>query len=68
MVNGERPANKDDIALGELLYIKAAEAGETQKAMQLAAEVAAEGTRAGQVVQAMRCLLYTSSATSWREP
>ena len=62
VVNGERPANKEDIALGELLYIKAAEAGETQKAMRLAAEVAAEGTRAGQVVQAMRLLKKMSGA------
>ncbi|RKJ79169.1 hypothetical protein D7X33_08480 [Butyricicoccus sp. 1XD8-22] len=49
-------AGKNDIALGEYLLREAAKAGDTERVVQLAAEIAAEGTRAGQVVQAMRLL------------
>ncbi|MCI8879302.1 MAG: hypothetical protein HFH28_01105 [Clostridiaceae bacterium] len=49
-------AGKNDIALGEYLLREAAKAGDTERVVQLAAEIAAEGTRAGQIVQAMRLL------------
>lgn len=54
--NGKRFATKDDIVLGENLLVQAANAGDTKLAMKLAAELAAEGTRAGQTVQAFRLL------------
>ena len=56
VVEGRTPAGKGNITLGQLLYAEAAKAGDTELAMQLAAEVAAEGTRAGQTVQALRLL------------
>lgn len=56
VVNGERHATKEELALGEKLYLDAANAGDTKTAMKLLAEVAAEGTRAGQVVQAIRMI------------
>lgn len=49
-------AGKNDIALGEYLLREAAKAGDTGRVVQLTAEIAAEGTRAGQIVQAMRLL------------
>ena len=56
VVNRDGRASKNDIALGEYLLKEAAKAGDTERVVQLAAEIAAEGTRAGQVVQAMRLL------------
>lgn len=56
VVNGERYATKEELALGEKLYLDAANAGDTKTAMKLLAEIAAEGTRAGQVVQAIRMI------------
>ena len=57
VVNGTRPASKNDIAVGEYLLKQAAEAGDTQRVVELTAQkIAAEGTRAGQIVQAMRML------------
>ena len=56
MVNGEKVATKNDIALGELLLANAMKDGDTATAMQLTAELCAEATRAGQAVQAMRLL------------
>ena len=53
---------KDDIALGEALLRQAAEAGDTQEVIRLTAEIAAAGTRAGQVVQAMRLLKQMGGA------
>ena len=60
MTSGRRAANKDDIVLAQVLYSEAAKVGDTQLAMQLAAEIAAEGTRAGQNVQALRLLKRTT--------
>ena len=60
VTSGRRTANKDDIVLAQMLYGAAAKAGDTQLAMQLAAEIAAEGTRAGQAVQALRLLKRTT--------
>jgi hypothetical protein len=56
VANGTKVATKNDIVLGEMLYKEAANAGDTQLAMKLLAEIAAEGTRAGQNVQALRSL------------
>ena len=56
VVARDNPASKNDIALGEYLLKEAAKQGDTERVVQLAAEIAAEGTRAGQVVQAMRLL------------
>ena len=56
VVNNTRPASKNDIAVGEYLLKQAAEAGDTQRVVELAAQIAAEGTRAGQIVQAMSML------------
>lgn len=56
VVNNNRPASKNDIAVGEYLLKQAAEAGDTQRVVELTAQIAAEGTRAGQIVQAMSML------------
>lgn len=56
VVDGYRKANKDDIALAQMLYAEAAKAGDMDIAMKLGAEIAAEGTRLGQDVQAFRLL------------
>ena len=42
-----------DIALGELLFMQAAQEGQVNRAMKILADVAAMGTAAGQTVQAM---------------
>ncbi len=47
---------KHDIALGEQLIIEAARMGDDDTLMKVTADVAAMGTQAGQVVQAMRLL------------
>ncbi len=60
VTSGRRAAGKEDIVLAELLYSKAAQMGDTQTTMKLAAEIAAEGTRAGQTVQALRLLKRTT--------
>lgn len=56
VVNNTRPASKNDIAVGEYLLKQAAKAGDTQRVVELTAQIAAEGTRAGQIVQAMSML------------
>ncbi|WP_462385274.1 MuF-C-terminal domain-containing protein [Intestinibacillus massiliensis] len=56
VIQGRRAAEKDDIVLAQMLYTEASKVGDTQTAMKLAAEIAAEGTRGGQNVQAMRLL------------
>lgn len=56
VVGGLRPASKEDIVLAQMLYAEAAKAGDTDTAMKLVAEIAAEGTRYGQNVQALRLL------------
>jgi len=56
IVNGRGKATKNDIALGQMLYNQAVNAGDVQLAMKLAAELAMEATRAGQTVQAFRLL------------
>lgn len=56
VVDGRRSAEKDDIVLAETLYINAERTGDTELASKLAAEIAAEGTRMGQGIQALRLL------------
>lgn len=56
VLNNKNAASKNDIVLAEKLYMQAAKDGNYQLAMELAAEIAEEGTRAGQTVQAMRLL------------
>lgn len=56
VVEGRRSANKDDMVLAQLLYVNAERSGDTNLAAQLAAQIAAEGTVAGQNVQALRLL------------
>ena len=48
--------SKNDIALGEFLYTEAVKAGDVATATRLVAELAAVGTQAGQMVQAMSLL------------
>ena len=48
--------NKNDIALGERLYVEAANRGDYQAAMEILGQVAAEATIAGQKVQAIRLI------------
>ena len=62
VVNSNDRITKNDIALGELLLKQAAEAGDTQEVIRLTAEIAAAGTQAGQVVQAMRLLKQMGGA------
>ena len=56
VVNSNKNVSKYDIALGERLLQIAAQKGDTKTVVRLTGEIAAEGTRAGQVVQAMRLL------------
>lgn len=56
VVQGRRLGTKDDMVLGQVLYSEAANAGDSETAMKLAAEIAAEGTRLGQNVQALRMM------------
>lgn len=56
VVEGRRTASKDDMVLAQLLYVNAERSGDTNLAAQLAAQIAAEGTVAGQNVQALRLL------------
>lgn len=61
VTSGRRSATKDDIVLAEILYAEAMKAGDIDMGMRLAAEIAAEGTRAGQSIQAIRLLKRTTS-------
>lgn len=56
IVDGLRKNTPEDMALAEMLYSAAADAGDAELAMRLAAEIAAEGTRAGQSSNAIRLL------------
>lgn len=53
---------KNDIAFGEYMLQKAAQKGDSDSVIKLTTEIAAEGTRAGQVVQAMRLLKKMNGA------
>lgn len=56
VVEGEKVADKKDIALGQLLLANAMKDGDTATAMRLCAELCAEATRAGQNIQATQLL------------
>lgn len=56
VVDGNRIAGKDDIVLAQMLYSLAARHGDLDTARRLAAEIAAEGTVAGQKIQALQLL------------
>lgn len=56
IVGGNGKVTKNDIAIGEKLLTAAAKSGNFERTEQLLSEIAIEGTRAGQVVQAMRML------------
>lgn len=60
VTKGRRPASKEDIAVGHLLYAQAAAAGDGELAGQLAAELAVEATRSAQTLQAVRMLKKTT--------
>ncbi len=62
VVHGGRVADKKSIALGERLIIEAANRGDTAAATRMIAEVAAEATRAGQIVQAISMVKRLSPA------
>lgn len=52
VVNGTRPASKSQIVLGEQLLTEAAARHDAGTVLKLASELAVEGSRAGQMVQA----------------
>lgn len=56
VVNGEAVATKNNLSLGEKLMVEAGKAGDVETFTRIAAEISAEATRAGQVVQAMRLI------------
>ena len=60
VVEGRRTAGKDDMVLAQTLYIEAEQAGDSQTSARLAAEIAAEATRMGQGLQALRLLKKTT--------
>lgn len=62
VVEGRRTAGKDDMVLAQTLYIEAEQAGDSQTSARLAAEIAAEATRMGQGIQALRLLKKTTKA------
>lgn len=62
VVEGRRTAEKDDMVLAQTLYIEAEQAGDSQTSARLAAEIAAEATRMGQGLQALRLLKKTTKA------
>jgi len=56
VVNGRVVADKNQIAVGEMLFLEAAKAGDAKRAVRLCAELCAEATRAGRTLQAVRLL------------
>lgn len=60
VVEGRRTAGKDDMVLAQTLYIEAEQVGDSQTSARLAAEIAAEATRMGQGIQALRLLKKTT--------
>lgn len=61
-INAGKQLGKDEIALGAMLYNAAANAGDVQTAMKLAAEIAAIATNDAQVIQAIRLVKKMSPA------
>lgn len=60
VTNGYQNADKNNLAMAIALYAASEKAGDTQLSTRLAAEIAAQGTLAGQEVQAMRLLKKTT--------
>lgn len=60
VTDGRRAVTDDDIALGQMMYTAAVEAGDTQTAMQLAGELAVQGTALGRGVNAYKLLKKTT--------
>ena len=56
VVDGTRAVTDDDIGLGAMLYTAAAQAGDTQTATRLVAELAVQGTAFGRGVNAFKLL------------
>lgn len=60
VTDGRRKVTDDDIALGQMMYTAAVQSGDTETAMRLAAELAAEGTELGRGVNAFKLLKKTT--------
>jgi predicted ABC-type ATPase len=56
VVVGTQPASKDSIVLAEKLMIDAFSRGDSETGMELLSQIAVEGTRAGQMVQAIHMI------------
>lgn len=60
VTDGHRAVTDDDIALGQMMYTAAVEAGDTQTAMKLAGDLAVQGTALGRGVNAFKLLKKTT--------
>lgn len=60
VTDGRRAVTDDDIALGQMMYTAAVEAGDTQTAMKLAGDLAVQGTALGRGVNAFKLLKKTT--------
>lgn len=60
VTDGRRSVTDDDIALGQMMYTAAVEAGDTQTAMKLAGDLAVQGTALGRGVNAFKLLKKTT--------
>ena len=56
IVNGNHVVGKNDVALGEKLLMHYAQTGNAQMVLKMTAELATEGRRAGQAIQALSML------------
>lgn len=56
LVDDGKQVGKEDVVKAQMLYTAAANAGDTETAMKLAADIAHQATNAGQTAQAMRLL------------
>lgn len=60
VTDDRRAVTDDDIALGQMMYTAAVEAGDTQTAMKLAGDLAVQGTALGRGVNAFKLLKKTT--------
>lgn len=60
VTDGRRAVTDDDIALGQMMYTAAVEAGDTQTAMKLAGDLAVQGTALGRGVNVFKLLKKTT--------
>ncbi len=63
IANSDRMPSAPDVALGELMLDRALKSGDTEAALKITEQLAYVGTRAGQVVQAMRILKRLSGVS-----